>query len=118
MKKEDAVAKLVSVMELGVKQTQTGLREEVHWFAQLMEWKLLQRDAELGPRGWIHSNTNFGFLFKRMQEEMEEAREAIVTFLLEEDMSQEKAEQVLYELADIANFAMMAADRIRQKQKR
>jgi len=88
------------------------VRNEVARFAIRMERKLLENDHK---GGWDHCN--FGYLFKRLEEELKEAKSAAgeltaTTWDAEGDLDG-IAEAAIDELADVANFAMMIADKIR-----
>ena len=92
----------------------TTVREEVDWFSREMELKLRENDHK---PGW--DKMNYGRLMERLDEECKEAEEAIKNFLanlmMEEGAPGAAAEAAIQELADVANFAMMMADRIRKK---
>lgn len=73
------------------------VREPVLWFAGKMESKLQENDHK---GGW--ENCTFQYLFQKLDEEVKELTTCI---------SEEKAIQ---EAADVANIAMMIADRARK----
>ena len=73
------------------------VREPVLWFAGMMESKLQENDHK---GGW--DNCTFQYLFQKLDEEVKELTTCI---------SEEKAIQ---EAADVANIAMMIADRARK----
>lgn len=84
-----------------------------------MEKKLLANDHK---GGW--ETDSFGSLFKRLDEELKEAKQAAsnLTSALWQDRPgdlierlDEFGELAIDELADVANFAMMLADRIRSR---
>jgi hypothetical protein len=79
------------------------LREEVSWFASQME-KHLRRNNDKG--GWLECDQ--GYLLTRLHEEMNE-----LEFALEEG----HPGIIIHEAADVANFAMMLADRVRPTKK-
>jgi len=78
------------------------MRKEVEWFAEKMEEKL-KRDDE-SKSHWL--KTSYGYLFCRLGEEIEELQE-----LLDDDNVSYKHKKIIKECADIANFAMMIADK-------
>jgi len=73
------------------------MRKEVKWFAELMEEKLKKNDYKLH---W--KNARFGYLFGRLREETEELYFA-------------EGEEKIDECVDVANLAMMIADRARKE---
>ena len=77
-----------------------GLSKEVLEFAQDMQ-KKLNENSHKG--GW--GNCLFIYLLNRLEEEVAELRDAMV--------SNQKREVVIAECADVANFAMMITDRAR-----
>lgn len=94
-------------------------RDVVRRFAEDMEHKL-RENAHKG--GW--EQDSFESLFKRLEEETKEARKAVhaLTSTLWDDRPGDPVERLdalgeaaIYELADVANFAMMLADRIRSR---
>lgn len=97
-------AKLESELAaLRASQTDTGrverVRESVRWFAEQMERKLKLNDHKLG---W--KSCRMEYLTKRLGDECGELRRAVVK---NEDA------RVIDEAADVANFAMMIADKVR-----
>ncbi|AHD06471.1 hypothetical protein [Paenibacillus larvae] len=78
------------------------LRPEVQWFAEQMELKLRENDHK---GGW--SDENLEHLLWRLGEEYAELRTAIE---LETD--------IMREAVDVANFAMMIADRVIERRRR
>lgn len=72
------------------------MRTEVRAFAEMMEAKLAMHDDDWP--GWKHETK--AYLFNRLQEEVDEPLRAMT---LGRDVGQEAA--------DVANFAMMIADR-------
>ncbi|MGG4449621.1 hypothetical protein [Brevibacillus porteri] len=76
-------------------------REQVRWFAGQMEAKLQENDHK---GGW--EKCQFPFLYRRLIEEVQELRVAY------EDQSK-SLEEMIRESADVANFAMMIADKAR-----
>lgn len=77
-------------------------RAEVQWFAQQMEKKLLENDHKPHWR----ENSSFDYLFRRLGEEREELKDAIINFINGEGT----VEEVVKEAADNGNFSMMIAD--------
>jgi NTP pyrophosphatase (non-canonical NTP hydrolase) len=76
------------------------MREAVRWFAQQMETKLREHD----DRGGWHQCEQ-GWLLARLTDEAVELMEAI---------KKSDHEAVISEAADVANFAMMIADKARE----
>ena len=85
------------------------MRSEVMWFANQMEKKLNQRMAH--KTGWY--NTNSKVLLKRLMDEVEELLEALQeTYKVHRLENIRKAySEVIKESVDVANFAMMIADK-------
>jgi hypothetical protein len=82
-------------------------REPVDWFSDRMEDKLREHDEERGEASWrSHSSTVDG-LFEHLKEEVRELETAL------EDGAAASAMALIHECADVANMAMMIADRIR-----
>lgn len=77
-------------------------REEVRWFAGLMEGQLRANDHK---GGW-HSMTKFQ-LHERLEEEVKELEQAI--------LGGGHSERIIREASDVANFAMMIADKERNR---
>lgn len=77
----------------------TEPREAVLWFAGEMESKLKVNDHK---GGWYSCNLNY--LSKRLTQERKELYDAIKS---------DDKERVISECADIANFAMMIADKFK-----
>jgi NTP pyrophosphatase (non-canonical NTP hydrolase) len=72
-----------------------GLRDDLAWFAALMEQTLRDNDHK---GGWY--GCSIAYLRRRLAQEMKELREAL---------DSGHAERVVEEAADVANFAMMLA---------
>lgn len=86
------------------------LRPEVQAFAELMEMKLRKNDHK---PGWLNDHPKA--LFNRIYDEMKELSEAIDNFPLGGEGkfgAQDQTMKVANEAADVANFAMMIADRV------
>ena len=83
------------------------MREQVQWFAEQMEIKLLENDSKGGWEG-----CNLYWLVSRINEETKELTRAIDTH---RDLGDNRKE-IIRESADIANFAMMIADLARKLQ--
>ena len=83
--------------------------EEVKWFSEQMLAKL-ERDAHKG--GW-EDETYFGLL-SGVTREVFELTEELTTSLFEEY----DYEAIIKECADVANFAMMIADKARLRHER
>ena len=75
------------------------VREEVKWFAENME-RILKTNDWKG--GW--DECSLSYLFEALKREMVELEEALVN---------EDAVSVVKECCDVANFAMMIADKFR-----
>jgi NTP pyrophosphatase (non-canonical NTP hydrolase) len=83
-------------------------RECVEWFAKLMEEQLKANDHK---GGWSDEDTDY--LLGRLDEEVQELKDALVTYYFEishRGECQKLAKNVRKECADVANFAMMIAD--------
>ncbi len=78
-------------------------RMAVKRFASEMEAKLAENDDD--KDGW--DGEAFGFLFGRLEEEVAELRAAMMM----PDADHEKDCEVVRECADVANLAMMIADK-------
>jgi len=74
------------------------MRDEVVKFADRMEKKLSVNDHK---RGWM--KCSYGYLLRRLDNEVSELKSSL--------NEQRGAEWVANECADIANFAMMIADK-------
>ncbi len=89
------------------------MRSEVMWFANQMEKKLNQRMAH--KTGWY--NTDYKVLLKRLMDEVEELLEALQG-IYKDDVSLPELRKayadVIKESGDVANFAMMIADKAHQ----
>lgn len=75
-------------------------RPEVEWFADAMERKLRDNDHK---RHWTHMSMQY--LSMRLTQERKELYRAV---------ADGDAEKVLAEAADVANFAMMLADKAKR----
>ena len=82
-----------------------SVREELQWFATEMEAKLSEND---GKGGWLEND--YSYLLKMLKEEVDELEKALI------DCSNDP--EVVREAADIANYAMMIADKVRHYLKR
>ncbi|MDU0329206.1 hypothetical protein RW092_03185 [Paenibacillus sp. 3LSP] len=83
-------------------------RESVQWFAEVMENKLRENDHK---GGW--DNENIYWLWERLRDE---ASELLVAVDATRDLYADPLNIVL-EAADVANFAMMIADKARKEAK-
>lgn len=83
----------------------SNIREEVKWFAEQMESALAAKDDRYDGNSWLYVPDSF-VLFSRLLGESDELMEAISSPSMTK-------EQKIKECADVANFAMMIADRIR-----
>ena len=77
------------------------LREELYHFAMIMEGQLQEHEGRGGWRG-----EPLDYLFKRLVEETGELSAAL--------LGHKDKEKMIRECADVANFAMMIADNLRQ----
>jgi NTP pyrophosphatase (non-canonical NTP hydrolase) len=78
------------------------IRPELEWFVQQMEQKLKENDHKQ------HWQNNHPYkLLDNLYEEAKELEEAIVMNF--------SAKEIIKECADVANFAMMIADNVSQK---
>jgi len=84
-----------------------NVREEVQWFVQRMEEKMAKHDADRGD-GWKEADV-FS-LTDRVWEELQELREKLGEY---EDDDPKAVVMAIYECADVANFAMMVANHLR-----
>lgn len=84
------------------------LRESVEWFSGKMEQKL---KANTHKGGWGESE--LGWLFVRLKEEVEELHNAINDRVIPTPFFgvSHTEEEIIQECADVANFAMMIADK-------
>jgi len=78
------------------------LRPSVRWFAGVMEQRLREFDTQRGKRGWRDDPPQA--LFGRLVEEGLELQKAVDRLI--------EGDSIIREAADVANFAMMIADRI------
>ena len=85
--------------ELDEKDGGPEIRASVLWFAEMMELNLLANDHK---GGW--ENETCEYLSGRFVEEVYEFIDA---------MDSCNASDIIHEAADVANFAMMLADRVR-----
>ncbi len=83
------------------------VRPAVQWFAVQMEKKLRENDHK---KHW--SECSVDYLYDRMDQEVVELDRA----LLEVERTGNGKEEVIFEAADVANFAMMIADNMREDQ--
>lgn len=99
---------------MGMKPRKLILRPEIQWFAEQMERKLRKNDWK---GGWQDDTEES--LLERIQEELDEAKEAYENLRDERNKliccrDQERIDklkrELINELADVANMAMMVAD--------
>jgi len=89
-------------------------REPVCWFAGVMEAKLRENDHK---GGW--GDCDFDYLEKRIREELAELATVLMQYQIaalsphEVTRTRYLGEKAKREAADVANFAMMIADRLR-----
>lgn len=88
------------------------IRKEVQWFAEQMEKKLRENDDR--ESGW--NRCSYGFLLKRIKEELEELHNQFGLFGVENGYQpRSKTGRIIDEAADVANFAMMIADNVKKE---
>ncbi|MFF2528553.1 hypothetical protein ACFVS2_06520 [Brevibacillus sp. NPDC058079] len=80
------------------------MREQVQWFAEQMESKLKENDHK---GGWLECD--YEYLIARLREESLELRVSLESAITDEDIL-----EVIRESVDVANFAMMIADKARR----
>lgn len=78
-------------------------REELDWFVKHMEIKLKENDVK---GGW--DDCSLDYLMMRLEDEVFELKQEIFKTSVDSD-------KIFSEAADVANFAMMIADRFRIK---
>jgi len=114
------VAALARVELAVLKKAMEGIRESISWFAQEMERKLQEHDdVDCDPNGWDQYHCDLEFLEGRLHQEVSEL-EALFPEENTVEIDRENApdpNKVISEAADIANFAMMIADRARSRLK-
>lgn len=76
------------------------IREPLQHFAEQMEGRLVAKDENRGPRGWLDYHPLW--LLLRAEEELKELKEEL--------MRPSSLQRVVQEAADVANFCMMIAD--------
>lgn len=76
------------------------IRQELAWFSGIMEMTLKENDHK---GGWGAEQCTMDYLTGRLQEEVNE---------LVSSLESGRKEEIIRECADVANFAMMIADRI------
>ena len=87
------------------------MREVVQWFGERMEEELSKNDHK---RGWYGETP--GWLFRRLRQELDELGRALRgTRHMRSITTEQQANEIIAEAADVANFAMMIADKARQK---
>lgn len=84
-------------------------REEVLWFAKEMENKLQENDHK---GGW--QDESYSSLFNMLEKEVRE----LCSALIDNRSAGSELEDVRSEAADVANFAMMIADKARRERRR
>lgn len=92
-------------------QVDAIVRPAVLRFAQDMEFCLKTNDHK---GGW--EDEDFDWLFDRIKDEFKEARKCYkkMGWVGPYEMNKHQKQEMISEFADIANFAMMCADKIRQ----
>jgi NTP pyrophosphatase (non-canonical NTP hydrolase) len=83
-------------------------RDEVLWFAKCMEKKLQANDHK---GHW--SNCTLAYLKRRIREELSELERAVPRDGFYSFYTSEEVANIVSEAADVANFAMMIADKAR-----
>lgn len=96
----------------------TGLRETLLWFAEAMEAKLRKNDHK---GGWLGPEFTTDDAMKRLGQEADELRSELAADCRrgccpspEHRLTPEAIQRIVGECADVANFAMMIADRVRR----
>lgn len=85
-----------------IKETEmTTIRPEVAWFAEIMEKQLKANDHK---GGWQDGRCSNDHLMQRLRDEIKEL----------EDAQTISPRAIILEAADVANFAMMIADRVKR----
>jgi len=79
-------------------------KQSVEWFGREMTIKL---EANINKRHWFRSS--YGYLFDGLKEEVKELEE-----LLQDDKLPYKHKKIIAECADVANRAMMIADKAKK----
>jgi NTP pyrophosphatase (non-canonical NTP hydrolase) len=77
------------------------IRQELSWFSEQMEMTLKENDHK---GGWGSEQCSLDYLIERLKEEVNE-------LIVATDSGKAGVENVIRECADVANFAMMIADR-------
>lgn len=75
-------------------------REEVVWFSRQMELALRRNDPKFGTHGWLNSSI----------EDLLISLEEHILKLRRRQLNVSDAQQLVYDVTDIANYAMMIAD--------
>ena len=91
-----------------MQKTPIELRESVRWFAEQMEKKLRKHDEDFGNTGW--TECGIWYLYKKLEIEIRELRDQITCGWKPGRSGIMDCNNVIYESADVANFAMMIAD--------
>ena len=110
MKEADVVNLVVCVIMM--------IRKEIKSFSEDMERKLKENEHK---EYW--SKSNYAYLIRRLRQEVDELEEELSSFVIGQAMptdlsgscSIEKYGEVVDECADVANFAMMIADNLKNK---
>lgn len=92
------------------------LWKPVRWFADYMQYKLNVHKRKQGQKAW--RRCTFEYLREKLFNEIFELWEH--RYWLQDNghiMPDHKAEEIICECADIANYAMMIADKAREKLK-
>lgn len=84
----------------------SALRDPVRWFAWEMEKTLKQNDHK---GGW--ESCSLGYLITRLAEEVRELEEQVARG----QFTAEDRERTVREATDVANFAMMIADKVQHE---
>lgn len=84
-------------------------RDAVRWFSHEMEKKLLANDHK-GKEGWLSNRCTFNTLKIKLEEEYLEVKRILYTH-----HTKWGSRNIIGECADIANIAMMIADRFRKR---
>ena len=106
--------------EKGAKGGEEMIRKEVQWFAKKMEEKLARNDYKSGWKGYDKDGKqnwkegcSVEWLFFKLSEEIGELSKELRALLA----GSKTDEFIILECADVANFAMMIADKFREERK-
>lgn len=96
------------------KESRKKLRPSVQWFAEQMEEKLRKHDDDYGKDGWLDPYCSFMQLKRGFNNEIIEFGRSLNQYIFNDSTCAKLQEDAIKECADVANFAMMIADKIRR----